>query len=97
TGNCADADPFVNIDNILYNEQGLKPIHRIHYMNYSSKDFARLCQGEDVNICYQDVFLHYRFFKNPEQKPQQLIPTNSLTKATRKLQKFVNKIKRTIS
>lgn len=36
TGNCADADPFVNINNILYNEQGLKPIHRIHYMNYLS-------------------------------------------------------------
>ncbi|ACK67699.1 conserved hypothetical protein [Rippkaea orientalis PCC 8801] len=97
TGNCADADPFVNIDNILYNEQGLKPIHRIHYMNYSSRDFARLCQGEDVNIRYQDVFLHYRFLKNPDQKPQQLTPASSLTKATRKFQGFVNKIKRTIS
>ncbi|MEA5508659.1 hypothetical protein VB715_02670 [Crocosphaera sp. UHCC 0190] len=97
TGNCADRDPFVNIDNVLYNEQGLKPIHRIHYMNYSSADFVRLCQGEDVNICYQDIFLHYRFLKNPEQKPTQLVPANSLTKATRKFQGIVGKIKRTIS
>ncbi|MEA5533688.1 Npun_R2821/Npun_R2822 family protein [Crocosphaera sp. XPORK-15E] len=97
TGNCADRDPFVNIDNVLYNEQGLKPIHRIHYMNYSSADFVRLCQGEDVNICYQDIFLHYRFLKNPEQKPTQLVPANSLTKATRKFQGIVSKIKRTIS
>ncbi|GBF79741.1 Npun_R2821/Npun_R2822 family protein [Aphanothece sacrum] len=97
TGNCADSDPFVNIDNVLYNEQGLKPIHRIHYMNYSSKNFARLCQGEDVNIRYQDIFLHYRFLKNPEQKPKQLNPASSLTKATRKLEGFVSKIKRTLS
>ncbi len=97
TGNCADADPFVNIDNVLYNEQGLKPIHRIHYMNYSSKDFARLCQGEDTNINYQDIFLYYRFLKNPEQKPTELIPPSSLTKATRKLQGIMSKIKLNIS
>ncbi len=97
TGNCADADPFVNIDNVLYNEQGLKPIHRIHYMNYSSTDFARLSQGEDANIKYKDIFLHYRFLKNPEQKPKQLVPPSSLTKATRKLQGIMGKFKRTIS
>lgn len=97
TGNCADADPFVSIDNVLYNEQGLKPIHRIHYMNYSSADFTLLCQGEDRNICYQDVFLHYRFLKNSKQKPSQLVPPNSFTKATRKLQGIVKKIQRTMS
>jgi hypothetical protein len=97
TGNCADADPFVNIDNVLYNEQGLKPIHRIHYMNYSSADFARLAQGEDANINYKDIFLHYRFLKNPDQKPSKLSSPNSLTKATRKLQGIMGKIKRTIS
>lgn len=74
TGNCADSDPFVNIDNVLYNEQGLKPIHRLHYMNYSASNFARLSQGEDVDIRYKDIFLHYRFLKNPEQKPKQLKP-----------------------
>ncbi len=97
TGNCADADPFVNIDNVLYNEEGLKPIHRIHYMNYSSASFARLCHGEDADINYKDIFLHYRFLKNPGQKPTQLVPPSSLTKATRKLQGIMGKIKRTIS
>ncbi|MGK7957818.1 MAG: Npun_R2821/Npun_R2822 family protein [Crocosphaera sp.] len=97
TGNCADADPFVNIDNVLYNEQGLKPIHRIHYMNYSSTDFTRLCQGEDANINYKDTFLHYRFLKNPDKKPTQLVPPSSLKKATRKLQGIMGKIKRNIS
>lgn len=97
TGNCADADPFVTIDNILYNKQGLKPIHRIHYMNYSSSDFARLTQGEDVDICYKEIFLYYRYLKQPEQKPGQLKPPSSLTKANRNFQKVIQKIKRTIS
>jgi hypothetical protein len=94
TGNCADADPFININNVLYNEQGLKPIHRIHYMNYSSADFTRLCQGEDVNICYKDLFLHYRFLKNPEQKPQEFKQPNSFIKVNRKIDKAVNKLTR---
>jgi hypothetical protein len=89
TGNCADADPFVNIDNVLYNEQGRKPIHRIHYMNYPAIGFTRLSQGEAGNIRYQDIFLHYRFLKEPEKRPTQLKPPNFLTKAGRNLQKFI--------
>jgi hypothetical protein len=84
----------VNIDNVLYNEQGQKPIHRIHYMEYSSQDFANLCKGIDANICYKDVFLHYRFLKNPEQKPSQLKPPSAFSKMTRQLQKAMGKMKR---
>ena len=91
TGNCADADPFVNIKNVLYNQQGLKPIHRIHYMNYPATDFARLCQGEDVDIKYKDIFLHYRFLKESEKKPEIFKSPSSLTKAKRLLQKAINK------
>lgn len=97
TGNCADADPFVNIDNILYNEQGLKPIHRLHYMNYSSADFARLCRGEDVDIRYKDIFLYYRFLKNPDQKPKHLKNPNLLAKTNRNFKKAIDKLKRVIA
>lgn len=72
TGNCADSDPFVNIDNVLYNEQGLKPIHRLHYMNYSSKLFEKLSKGIDVNVKYKYEFLYYRFLKDLEKRPMQL-------------------------
>jgi hypothetical protein len=91
TGNCADADQFVNVDNVLYNEQGLKSIHRIHYMNYSTQDFALLSQGEDVDIRYKHEFLHYRFLKSPEQKPKTLKPPNYLTKINRFMQKTIKK------
>ncbi len=97
TGNCADADPFIDIDNVLYNEQGLKPIHRLHYMNYSSADFARLCRGEDVDIRYKDIFLYYRFLKNPDQKPKQLKNPNWLAKTNRNFQKAIDKLKRVIA
>ncbi|MEH1941020.1 MAG: Npun_R2821/Npun_R2822 family protein [Nostoc sp.] len=95
TGNCANADPFVNINNVLYNQDGLKPIHRIHYMSYSSRDFARLCQGEDINICYRDEFLYYRFLKQPEQRPKQLKQPSMLTKTNIFFHKTMNKLQRT--
>ncbi|MBD2506606.1 methionine synthase [Nostoc muscorum FACHB-395] len=96
TGNCANADPFVNINNVLYNQDGLKPIHRIHYMSYSSRDFAQLSQGKDVNICYGNEFLHYRFLKEPEQRPKQLKPASIITKTNNFFNKTMNKIQRTL-
>lgn len=97
TGNCANADPFVNIDNVLYNKDGLKPIHRLHYMTYSSIDFARLSKGEDVNIPYRDEFLYYRFLKQPEQRPKELKSPDIVAKTNRFIKKAVNKITRTLA
>lgn len=90
TGNCADSDPFINVDNVLYNKQGLKPIHRIHYMNYSASDFTNLCQGEDVDICYKDIFLHYRFLHNLNQKPKVLIAPKKLKLTSRKIKQAID-------
>ncbi|MBX2864922.1 MAG: hypothetical protein KTR27_15325 [Leptolyngbyaceae cyanobacterium MAG.088] len=92
TGNCANSDPFVEVNQVLYNQEGLKPIHRIHYMGYSSTDFKRLCQGENVDIRYKDTFLHYRFLKNPEQKPAALRSPNLLTRTNRLLQRATKKL-----
>jgi hypothetical protein len=78
----------VNINNVLYNEDGLKPIHRLHYMNYPAIDFARLCKGEDVDIRYKDEFLYYRFLKQPEQRPKQIKPPSIAVKSNRLIKKF---------
>jgi len=94
TGNCADADQFIERDKVLYNKEGLKPIHRIHYMNYSSTDFTRLCQGEDVNLYHQDLFLYYRFLKEPDQKPSELKKPSLGVKTNRLIQKSITKIKK---
>lgn len=92
TGNCANSDPFVNVDEVLYNQEGLKPIHRIHYMGYSSIDFTRLCQGEDVDIRYRDIFLHYRFLEHPEQCPSVLKQPSLLKKTSRLFNKVMKKV-----
>lgn len=97
TGNCAIADPFVNIDNVLYNKEGLKPIHRLHYMNYPAIHFTRLCSGEDVDIRYREEFLHYRFLKQPENKPQKFYSPNLSKKIYRLYEKTAKKVKMLVS
>ncbi|MGD1873603.1 MAG: Npun_R2821/Npun_R2822 family protein [Mastigocoleus sp.] len=97
TGNCADADTFVNINHILYNQQDLKPIHRLHYMNYSTNEFVKLCKGEDVGICYQEEFLYYRFLKEPENRPQRLKKPSLASETNDYMKKMVNKVKMIIS
>jgi hypothetical protein len=94
TGNCADADPFVSIDHVLYNEEDLKPIHRIHYMNYPSIDFARMCQGEMVDVRYADTFLHYRFLKEPLNRPQSLVKPAFLTRTNRGMHRILKKVRK---
>ncbi len=96
TGNCAISDLFINMDNVVYNQDGKKPIHRIHYMNYPAIDFKRLCQGEAVNILYKDVFLYYRFLKQPEDKPTEFKPPTWLERIQRLAQKLIQKIQRII-
>ncbi|MGK7892780.1 MAG: Npun_R2821/Npun_R2822 family protein [Xenococcus sp. (in: cyanobacteria)] len=80
TGNIAGVDPFVNINNILYNQDGLKPIHRLHYMNTPTRDFAMLCQGKDINLPHREVYLHYRFLRNPHLRPKEFRPLTSSQK-----------------
>jgi len=94
TGNCANADPFVNINNVLYNQGRLKPIHRIHYMGYPGILFTRLCRGECVDIRYKDVFLHYRFLKEPEDRPRDFVKPSRITIVKRFMQKIIKKIGR---
>lgn len=57
---------FDVVDNVLY-DQG-RQLTYLHYMSISSSNFTQLCAGEDVNIPYRDVFLHYRYLKSPEQR-----------------------------
>jgi hypothetical protein len=92
TGNIAGVDPFVDKDHILFNKEGLKSIHRIHYMGYKSELFKRLCEGEDTNIPHQETFLYYRFMNEPDKLPTHLKKANFLVMMSRFLQKAFSKI-----
>jgi hypothetical protein len=64
------SSPFKVQDQVLYDQD--KPLMYLHYMSISSSDFTRLCQGEDINVPYRDLFLHYRYLKTPQERPQVL-------------------------
>jgi hypothetical protein len=95
TGNIAEMD-YVNVDQVLFNAEGMKPIHRLHYNTHGAAKFARLCQGERVDLPYQDVFLFYRFLHEPELCPTSFQSPSWVTQQARsmshklkKLQQFV--------
>jgi hypothetical protein len=97
TGNIAGVDPFVERNLVLYNAQGLKPIHRIHYMGYSSEAFTRLCLGEEIDIPHREVFLHYRFMREPEKAPKSLRKVGLYIKILRSLKKGFSKLKKKVN
>jgi hypothetical protein len=67
-GNSVTSSHFEEQNHVLY-DRGRRLTY-LHYIGVSSKLFARLCAGEDVTFPYRDVFLHYRYLRNPEQRPQ---------------------------
>ncbi len=97
TGHIAGVDPFVEKDKVLFNQQGLKPIHRIHYMGYKSEAFKRLCQGENTNIPHQQVFLFYRFMNQPEDAPTDLKKPIFTSKIERFFQKVFSKLRQKLA
>ncbi|MBD2193956.1 MULTISPECIES: Npun_R2821/Npun_R2822 family protein [Calothrix] len=63
-------------DYVLYDKG--RRLTYLHYMSIGASAFTKLCAGEDVDIPYRDVFLHYRYLKSPEQRPQKFIRPNML-------------------
>ena len=92
TGNCADSDPFIELNGILYNQDGKKAIHRIHYMNYPSKYFKDLAEGKDRSVAYKNIFLYYRFYKEPQNRPKTLQYSNLMVKGKVIFEKAAKKL-----
>ncbi|MDH6058340.1 Npun_R2821/Npun_R2822 family protein [Umezakia ovalisporum] len=59
---------FEMVDNVLYDGQGR--LTYLHYMSIAASKFTQLCLGQDIQIPYRDVFLHYRYLKSPEERPK---------------------------
>jgi hypothetical protein len=96
TGNTADA-PYVNIDQVLFNKEGMKPIHRLHFITYASELFTRLCQGEAIDLPAQDVFLFYRFLHEPERQPLVFRPPSPVVVQMRSIQHNLKKVQKLVS
>lgn len=84
---CAVTSPhFENRDNILYDHG--KQLTYLHYIGLSAKLFETLCNGENIDFPYRDLFLHYRYLHEADKRPQfktKPIPWNRPDLATRVL------------
>ncbi len=68
TGCCVTSSHFENKDNILY-DKGNRLTY-LHYIGLSSRIFKRLCEGENIDFPYRDIFLYYRYYYEPEKQPK---------------------------
>ncbi|MGD2179556.1 Npun_R2821/Npun_R2822 family protein [Lusitaniella coriacea LEGE 07167] len=69
TTGCSVTSPHFEMrDNVLY-DKGTRLTY-LHYIGLSSKLFARICEGENIDFPYRDIFLHYRYLHEPQNRPQ---------------------------
>lgn len=68
TGNSVTSSHFEARDGILY-DKGVRLTY-LHYIGLSHRVFSRLCLGENIMFPYRDVFLHYRYLREPDKRPK---------------------------
>lgn len=78
---------FDVVDNILYDQE--RRLTYLHYMSIGASTFTQLCAGENVNIPYRDVFLHYRYLTSPEQRPQSFRSESPLVRLQKTTSSFI--------
>ncbi|MBW4527814.1 MAG: sugar transferase [Phormidium tanganyikae FI6-MK23] len=77
---------FSDRDFVLYDRD--KRLMYLHYMSISSSVFTKLCRGESVSLAYRDLFLHYRYLKSPQNRPQEFKSLGAITQAQSAIAKF---------
>jgi hypothetical protein len=80
TGCCVTSPHFQERNHILFDQQ--QPLTYLHYIGVGSQFFRQLCQGENVSFPYRDLFLHYRYLKEPAACPQLIGPTTDYLQPT---------------
>ena len=94
TGCCVTSPHFEQKNGYLL-DKGVRLTY-LHYIGISSKVFKRLCQGENLDFPYRDIFLHYRYLNAPEDLPDFNEPLRSYQppqpSITKKLKRKFSKI-----
>lgn len=67
TGSSVTSSHFVETDHILY-DRG-KRLTYIHYIGVKPQLMEQVCAGKNVGFPYRDLFLYYRYLKEPENCP----------------------------
>ena len=66
---CSVTSPHFKMQNHLLYDKGVRLTY-LHYIGVSSGAFKKLCTGENLELPYRDIFLHYRYLHEPEERPQ---------------------------
>ncbi|WP_293334901.1 Npun_R2821/Npun_R2822 family protein [Microcoleus sp. CAWBG58] len=67
TGCSVTSPHFQTQDKILY-DKGNRLTY-IHYIGVQPDLIRRVCAGENIDFPYRDLFLHYRYLREPEKRP----------------------------
>jgi hypothetical protein len=67
TGCSVTSEHFEVQDNILY-DKGNRLTY-IHYIGVPPDLIRRVCAGENIEFPYRDLFLHYRYLREPSKRP----------------------------
>lgn len=67
TGCSVTSKHFEEQDRILY-DKGNRLTY-IHYIGVQPDLIRRVCAGENIEFPYRDLFLHYRYLREPEKRP----------------------------
>lgn len=90
TGNSANSKHFQRRQGRLY-DQG-RPLTYLHYIGIPADCFGQLCRGQNIDVPYRDLFLHYRYHHSPEQRPRLLGRKRPYQKPKGKLQRLLGKL-----
>ena len=77
TGCSVTSQHFEERDRILY-DRGNRLTY-IHYIGVPPDLIRRVCAGENIQFPYRDLFLHYRYLREPEKRPIFTEPPKSYT------------------
>lgn len=89
TGCCVTSRHFQTRDHILYDKD--KRLTYIHYIGLSSRLFAQVCTGINIDFPYRDLFLYYRYLYEPEKYPQLTTKAQPLPKSTNLTERVMRK------
>ncbi|MGB3266750.1 MAG: Npun_R2821/Npun_R2822 family protein [Microcoleus sp.] len=81
TGCSVTSQHFEERDNILY-DKGNRLTY-LHYIGVPPDLIRRVCAGENIEFPYGDLFLHYRYLREPEKHPVFTEPLKSYTEVSR--------------
>lgn len=68
TGNSVTSPHFERRGDVLYDKE--TQLTYLHYIGLKSSLFRKVCEGENIDFPYRDLFLHYRYLHEPEKRPQ---------------------------